>query len=133
LSEVPILLSVNKFIHKFDLEQLLIFSCFTVVIRIFLFSTGFIPLMIVSQLLQSTSYMLVYYSATQFVVENVTAGKEGEGLGILYSTQSGYGTILSSLIGGALINYFGAQMTYAVVGTFIFIIIGMITLIQKNK
>lgn len=131
-SEIPILLTIDSILKRMDTKKLLIFSVMTLVLRLLLLSTGNIFLMLLSQVLQSTSYMLVYYSSIQFVMNHTAAGKEAQGNSLLFSIQNGAGAILSSLIGGWLIEAFNAKLGTILLAGAVFVIL-LLAMLVKNR
>ena len=69
-SEIPILLVSSKLVRRFGEMNLLIFSCFMAALRLVLVGTGIVPVMVCGQLLQSVSYMTVYYSCVTYIANH---------------------------------------------------------------
>lgn len=132
-SEIPILLTIDRLLRRCRVDQILLFALVTLVIRILLFSTASIPLMILSQLLQSTSYMLVYYTSIDFVVNHVITGKEVQGQSLLFTAQNGFGAILSSVLGGWLLGLAGARESFWLMALLISIILVGLIVWRKLK
>lgn len=132
-SEIPILLTIDSILKRMDTRKLLVFSAMTLVLRLILLSTGNILFMLLSQILQSTSYMVVYYSSIQFVLNHTVSGKEAQGNSLLFSFQNGAGAILSSLIGGWLIEAFNAKLGTIILAGAVSVILIISILVKNGK
>ncbi len=114
LSEIPILLLINKLIKRFGPVNILAFSVAMVALRLVFAASGLLPLMLMSQLLQSVTYMTCYYSCVMFISENVAEGKLSQGQSILAMVQTGLGSTLGSLLGGVMTEEFGIKHSFYV-------------------
>lgn len=132
-SEIPILLTIDSILKRMDTRKILVFSTITLVVRLLLLSTGNILFMLLSQILQSTSYMLVYYSSIHFVMHHTFSGKEAQGNSLLFSIQNGAGSIFSSLIGGWLIEAFNARVGTIILAAAVFVILIISVLVKKGR
>lgn len=134
LSEVPILLFVNRIIKKFGALKLLAFSVAMMSLRLTLAASGVLPLMLMSQLLQSVTYMTCYYSCVMFVSENTEEGKFSQGQSILAMVQGGIGSILGNLLGGFTTERFGIKNSFLGMAAFLVIIsVFNFYIINKNN
>ena len=89
LSELPILLFSHKLVNRFGVMRLLAFSCVMMVARLVLIGMGTVTTMVAGQLLQSVTYMTVYYCCTRYAAEAVLPGKLSQGQSIFVLVQSG--------------------------------------------
>lgn len=112
LSEVPILLFAGLIVRRFGEMRLLIASCFFMVLRIVLIGVGVVPTMVIGQLMQSVTYMTVYYSCTRYVAGHVLPGRQSQGQSILVMVQSGMAMLVANLAGGVIGDAFGMQMSF---------------------
>lgn len=112
LSEIPVLLLINKLMRKFGAVNILAFSVAMVSLRLILAGSGVLPLMLMSQLLQSVTYMTCYYSCVMFISENTAEGKLSQGQSMLAMVQTGLGSTLGSLLGGVLTEHFGIRPSF---------------------
>lgn len=134
LSEVPVLLFVNKIIKKFGALKLLAFSVAMMSMRLTLAATGVLPLMLMSQLLQSVTYMTCYYSCVMFVSENTEEGKFSQGQSILAMVQGGIGSIVGNLLGGFTTERFGIRNSFLGMAVFLVLIsVFNFYIINKNS
>lgn len=122
LSEVPVLLLINRLMKKFGPLNLLAFSVAMVSLRLILAASGILPLMLMSQLLQSVTYMTCYYSCVMFISENVVEGKLSQGQSILAMVQTGLGSTLGSLLGGTMTEHLGIRPSFLIVAAVIGVI-----------
>lgn len=112
LSEVPILLFAGPIVRRFGEMRLLIASCFFMVLRIVLIGVGVVPTMVIGQLMQSVTYMTVYYSCTRYVASHVLPGRQSQGQSVLVMVQSGMAMLMANLAGGVIGDAFGMQMFF---------------------
>ena len=100
VSEIPILLVSAKLIDRFGEIALLIFSCFMAALRLVLVGTGAVPVMICGQLLQSVSYMTVYYSCVTYIASHTYEDCRARGQSAFAMVQSGLSIVVANLFGG---------------------------------
>lgn len=112
LSEVPILLFAGQIVRRFGEMRLLVASCFFMVLRIVLIGVGVVPTMVIGQLMQSVTYMTVYYSCTRYVASHVLPGRQSQGQSVLVMVQSGMAMLMANLAGGVIGDAFGMQMSF---------------------
>ena len=99
-SEIPILLVSSKLVRRFGEMNLLIFSCFMAALRLVLVGTGIVPVMICGQLLQSVSYMTVYYSCVTYIANHTYEDCRARGQSAFAMVQSGLSVVVANLFGG---------------------------------
>ncbi|NLO09623.1 MAG: MFS transporter [Clostridiales bacterium] len=116
LSEVPILLCIHKLIKRFGTMRIIAFSGIMAGVRILLISGGSLPTIIISQMLQSVTYMTTYYCSVTYINQNVEPMHRSKGQGILTITQAGLGSIMGMILGGRVIEAIGMRQSYIVVG-----------------
>lgn len=114
MSEVPILMCANRLIRRFGAVNLLIFSVLMMALRLLLAGSGVLPLMLMSQLLQSVTYMTSYYSCVMFISENVVEGKISQGQSRLAIVQAGIGAVTGNILGGFMTSRFGIHRSFMV-------------------
>lgn len=125
LSELPILLFSHALVARFGVMSLLGFSCIMMVARLLLIGMGLVPTMVAGQLLQSVTYMTVYYCCTCYVAESALPGKLSQGQSVFVLVQSGLAMMVANLAGGAIGDAFGMRLSYfltaglVLTGTFI--------------
>lgn len=112
LSELPILLFADSIVRRFGEVKLLIASCFFMVVRVVLVGLGTIPTMVAGQLMQSVTYMTVYYSCTQYVSKEAMPGHQSQAQSILVMVQSGVAMLIANLAGGAVGDALGMRMSF---------------------
>lgn len=132
LSEVPILLFADRLVRRFGAVPLLIFSALMMALRMALCSTGWLPLMLISQLLQSVSYMTSYYSCVRFISENAYPDKISQGQSRLAIVQAGAGTVVGNLLGGWLTDHMGVPAAYRLVAAVVSLLAGLIALAYRR-
>lgn len=119
LSELPILLFADAIVNKFGEIKLLVASCFLMVVRLCLLGSGFIPAMFLGQLMQSVTYMTVYYSCTRYVAQNVLPGHQSQGQSILVMVQSGIAMLVANLSGGFIGDALGMKLSFYASAAFV--------------
>ena len=119
LSELPILYFAHKLLKRYGAIPLLLFSVFMTSLRLILSCSGFLPLMLASQLLQSVTYMTSYYSCATYISENVLSGKISQGQSYLTMVQTGLGTILGTVLGGYITGITGIPKAFMLIAALI--------------
>lgn len=112
LSEIPVLLLADSIMCRWGEMRLLIASCFFMVLRLVFIGFGLVPTMVAGQLLQSVTYMTVYYSCARYVAEHVLPGRQSQGQSVLVAVQSGLAMLIANLAGGFAGDTFGMQMSF---------------------
>ena len=112
LSELPILFFAHKIVERFGVMSLLAFACVMTVARLVLIGTGLVPAMIAGQLLQSVTYMTVYYCCTRYAAEAALPGRFTQGQSVLVLVQSGLAVVVANLSGGIIGDMFGMRTLY---------------------
>jgi len=121
-SEIPILLFINKLVKKFGIMKIVAFSCFMTGIRILCISSGVLTIILFSQILQSVTYMTMYFCCVTYISQNVISGKQAQGQGLLAKLQIGVAGTIGFLGGGYILNYIDYQKTYFLFGIVVFIL-----------
>lgn len=80
--------------------NLLIFSCFMAALRLVLRGHRHRPVMICGQLLQSVSYMTVYYSCVTYIANHTYEDCRARGQSAFAMVQSGLSVVVANLFGG---------------------------------
>jgi MFS family permease len=133
ISEVPILLIINKLQKFFGPLKLLYLSCFMAALRLFLVSFGNITVMLLAQLLQSVSYMTSYYCSVTYIRENTYHEKSALGQSIMVIFQTGIASIFGSAAGGLLFQYIGFPKGFRLASLMVVILTVIIIFIYKNR
>lgn len=108
-SEIPILLVSSKLVRRFGEMNLLIFSCFMAALRLVLVGTGIVPVMVCGQLLQSVSYMTVYYSCVTYIANHTYEDCRARGQSAFAMVQSGLSVVVANLFGGWACDALGTR------------------------
>ncbi len=114
MSEVPILLVSDRLVRRFGVLPLLKLACVAMAARLVLVGTGVVPLMVAAQLLQSVSYMTVYYATVTFVSRHARPGAEARAQGVLVAVQAGLATVVANFAGGIICDAVGTSTGYVV-------------------
>ncbi|MBP7401120.1 MAG: MFS transporter [Clostridia bacterium] len=136
LSEIPVLLVIDRVIRRFPVMGILVFSGSLMVVRVmiyaFLPTPGFILL---GQLLNGMTFMPVTYSAITYINNEMPAEYKTTGQSLLALVQQGAGNILGSVLGGVMSSRIGIGNTYAVFGAMLAVVtaIFVIILIRGEK
>lgn len=112
LSEIPILLIINKLVKKLGAMKVIIASCFLLGIRFFIITGGNLYFVVLGQMLHGVTYMTLYFSCAVFIAENVKKENQSQGQSILAIIQLGISSILGNVVGGYLAGYLGLRSTY---------------------
>lgn len=118
-SEIPILLASGWIMKRFSAMQILLFSCVMMAVRMVLLTGESAGFVILSQLLQSVTYMTTYYSCVMFISRNTYPDKRSQGQSLLAMVQSGFGSVTGSLVGGVVIDQIGTRGSYWTMAAFV--------------
>lgn len=118
-SEIPILLASGWIMKRFSAMQILLFSCVMMAVRMVLLTGESAGFVILSQLLQSVTYMTTYYSCVMFISRNTYPDKRSQGQSLLAMVQSGFGSVTGSLLGGVVIDQIGTRGSYWTMAAFV--------------
>lgn len=118
LSEVPILIFASRMTRRFGELPILIFSSAMMALRIFLIGLGTVPGMVAGQLMQSITYMTVYFCCTTYISKHVLPGKQSQGQSLLAVVQTGLAAVLANIGGGFLAGWLGIREAYMAIAAF---------------
>lgn len=111
-SEIPILLAAGWIMKRFSSIQILLFSCVMMSVRIFLLTGESVGFVVASQLLQSVTYMTMYYSCVMFISRNTYPDKRSQGQSMLAMVQGGFASVAGSMLGGVVTEQLGSRGAY---------------------
>lgn len=129
LSEIPILILINRILKKVNTMRLLFFSCLLLAFRLFMITGGNIIYFIISQAFHGLSFMTIYYSSAVFISNHVKQENQSQGQSVLAIIQMGIGAIVGNIAGGLLVDYFGLKNAYQIMSFIIFIVTALTALI----
>lgn len=113
LSEVPIFAMSGLLLARFNELTLLALAAAIYSIRWLLFATTSDPnIIILVQLLHGLTYGLFYLSAVSYVSKIVPPELLATGQGLFYTFAGGVAGVTGSLIGGFILDGFGARVMY---------------------
>ena len=112
LSEIPALLVAKKLVARFGTVRILLFSACMMALRIAMVASEQFPWMVLSQLMQSVTYMTSYYCCVTFVSRHVHRDKISLGQSILSMVQSGAASVAGNLLGGLLVGRYGVRQAF---------------------
>lgn len=133
MSELPVLFLIDRLITRVGTMKILFLSCILLGVRIILPIGNGLMWIVLAQLLQGVTYMTVYFSCVQFVSRYAKNGYQSRGQSLLFTIQSGFGSILGSLSGGALVEKFGYQNAFLIMTVFIFVCAGLTAVLYIIK
>ena len=119
LSEIPTLLLIQRYLRKQPVHRILFLSCTAFALRLVLVSSGTLPMIYGSSLLQSLSYMPLYYCCVTYVSAHLPDSQQSQGQSLLVLCQSGLGGMTGYLLGGQAVAAWGAAVTYRVTAVLI--------------
>lgn len=136
LSEVPVLLLIDRMMRKWNVFRLLSVAGAIMAARLLLYATatyGGVPVLIVSQLLQGVTYMTLSYCCILYMSQKMPPHMKTTGQSLLQGVQGGLGSILANIGGGALGNALGIQRSYIVVAVMILCATGIFAFGMRKK
>lgn len=130
LSELPVLLLINRLMRKFSSTKIILISCFLVSLRIITVTGGSIIFFALAQALHGITFMTIYYSCAVYISKNVKPENQSKGQSTLAIMQMGIGSIVGNIVGGYLVDSFGLNSAFRFMAIFIIIATGIIAIIQ---
>jgi MFS transporter, PPP family, 3-phenylpropionic acid transporter len=112
VSEIPVLLLINKVIRKINPTKILLLSSILMGLRILIVMQGSLACFVFAQALNGLTYMTIYFCCAVFISKNVKPINQSKGQSILTIVQAGIGSIVGNITGGYLANTFGLKMAY---------------------
>jgi MFS transporter, PPP family, 3-phenylpropionic acid transporter len=133
LSEIPALLLLDRLLRRFGALRILAFSGFMVALRLVVLTGEGLPFVVVAQLLQSVTYMTLYYSAAMYMGAHAPKARKSFGQSRLAMT-SGVASITGSLVGGTVIRAIGIRGGYlATAATVAALSVGMALVLRRAR
>lgn len=117
VSEIPVLLLLNRHGNRIRPLHLLLIACLATGLRTLLTGSGVLPCILAAQLLQGPSYMLMYYCCVLFISSHLPEQLQSSGQSLLVLVQSGCGSLVGFIVGGRLIDAVGIHNSYMIYGT----------------
>ena len=133
LSEVPILLMASRLVWRFGEIPILMASSLLMTVRIFLTGLGYIPTLVVAQLMQSVTYMTVYFCCTTYISKNVLPGKQSQGQSLLAMVQVGFASVIANVGGGFVSDMLGIPRAYMAVALMTLVLTTAVILIYRHS
>ena len=107
------LLILGRRMEQMKPLKLMAIACLMTGLRILLTGSGVLALMLFAQLLQSVTYMLMYYCGVMCIGRYVPEKLQSSGQSLLVLVQSGCGSMIGAVAGGRLIDAAGMQAAFA--------------------
>ena len=117
LSEVLVLLLINKIIRKLETIKILSLAGILTGVRLILIAHETVPSIIFSQFLHGITYMTTYYCWVTFINDSISSEHISKGQSLITIVQTGFGSVIGVVIGGRIIGAIGLQNSYMIVGS----------------
>ena len=85
-------------------------------VRLLLASSDSIVLVVMSQLLQGLTYMVVFYTSVTYISQHTLNGKASQAQTYLVMLQSGLGAILANITAGYIMGWLGTSAGFRWIG-----------------
>lgn len=130
VSELPVLLLLDRVLKKRSPAQLLLFAGAALVVRLVLTSvaTDFTGIAL-AQVFHGACFMTAFYCNMQLVNREVPSELKASGLGLLALVQSGMASILSSIGGGWLSDHLSIPAVMRLDAIFVSVLVATATLV----
>ena len=116
MSEVPVLLLINRWNERFRAVYLMALAVVLTGVRLLLASSDSIVLVVMSQLLQGLTYMVVFYTSVTYISQHTLNGKASQAQTYLVMLQSGLGAILANITAGYIMGWLGTSAGFRWIG-----------------
>ncbi len=133
ISEVPVLLFINRFVKRVDSFSLLILSMFLTGIRLLLFGLVGTPTMaLLVQLLNGVNYPLTWVAGVSFSDENAPEGYRATAQGLFSTLGVGLGSSVGGFVGGVILESLGARSLYLILAGFLLVVTVVVWVVRKR-
>lgn len=124
VSEIPVLLVIDKLLKKYQTEYIMLMAGIAMVVRIMLPAVGGnIISILIAQAMQGMTYMVMYYCTVMYINNHLSQEMHGTGQALLCAVQTGAASLFSNALGGFLGERIGIARTYKWYGSIFFFII----------
>lgn len=130
ISEIPVLLLINRLIRKINTVKLIILASFLLGLRILIVTKASVGYFILAQSLNGLTYMIVYFCCAIFISKNVKPANQSKGQSILTIVQAGIGSIVGNIIGGYFADTYGLKLAYQYMAAIIIGASAIVAIIQ---
>lgn len=132
ISEIPILIFVNRFIKRYKAYTLLLFSIAMTGLRFLLLAVAPTPMFVLFvQLLNGFNFPLLMVAAVTYADEQALPGFRATAQGLFGAANGGLGSAVGGFVGGLLFEGLGAQGMYFVIFLFITLVLVTVSLIHR--
>ena len=91
------------------------------------------PTLVVAQLMQSVTYMTVYFCCTTYISKNVLPGKQSQGQSLLAMVQVGFASVIANVGGGFVSDMLGIPRAYMAVALMTLVLTTAVILIYRHS
>lgn len=122
LAEVAIFIVMHKFLQRFSLRSLFLFSLLITSLRWLLvgYGAGFLPVLLFAQLLHACSFGIAHAVSIELVRTHFKGANQGQAQAMYSSFSFGAGGAAGALIGGLLWDY-SAATTFLLAAASVFV------------
>lgn len=132
--EIPIMIYANKFAKKIDFKWLLLIVAVSYSLRSVICAVVTVPIILVlTSILMSIGNGISFYANIVFINNNVPIELKASGQGLWGIAMYGVSRVISSLLGGRLIDLFGMTTIFLAAGLFAFAAIAVFYLFIFRK
>lgn len=133
LSELPILLLASRLVHRFGEMRILMCSSLLMAVRVFLTGLGYIPTLVIAQLMQSVTYMTVYFCCATYISKNVLPGRQSQGQSVLAMVQVGFASVIANIGGGYISDTLGIPRAYMAVALITLLLTVLVMIVYRRS
>jgi len=117
LSEIPVLLLIDRALRRCSVPAVAIFCGFIMVARLILVAMAQgMGLIYLSQAGNGLSFMALYYCCATFINNEMEEDMKSTGQSILALVQMGFGSIVGNILGGFISQYIGTRYAFLYYG-----------------
>lgn len=132
LSELPVLFFANRLLARFSARGLFALGLLFTGLRLILYAVFNSQAgILITQLLNGLTFPMVWVAGISYANEIAPAGMKATAQGLLAAMVSGIGAAAGGAVGGLLLGSVHGQATFLIVGIFVLIGMGVITLLDR--
>ncbi|MCL2057424.1 MAG: MFS transporter [Oscillospiraceae bacterium] len=117
LSEIPVLLLIDRALRRFPVTGVSLFCGFIMTVRLLMLAMAQgIGMVYLTQVGNGLSFMALYYCCATFINKEMEEDMKSTGQGLLAFVQMGLGTSIGNILGGYISQFAGMRYAYLYYG-----------------
>ena len=132
IAEIPVLFFASRFIKRFDVYTVMVFSIAMTGLRLLLLAVVADPIFVLFvQLLNGLNYPLLMVAGVPYADEQAPQGLRATAQGLFNTSLGGIGSAIGGFVGGLLLERMGAREMYSVLAGFMALVLVLVSLFRR--